>query len=194
MFIAALFAQDIKYITLKSPMPNAESSLIEVFSYDCPFCYKYDSIIPMLVKNLPKDMVFMPYHVSKKAEFGKEANELFAVLINKQKDAASKIDSAFSRVKKLYYDSYHIKGINWSNKDDFLALGLKEANMSRDEFNAALKDGKVQDMLKQWDSIYNVKELTQIPAFIVNGKYLIKLAEVKSVDELSSLINELNAK
>lgn len=194
VFVASLFAQDSKYITLKSPMSNAGSSLIEIFSYDCPFCYKYDSIIDILVKNLPKNMTFTPYHISKKAEFGKEASEIFAVLLNRQKDSINKQDSTFNRVKKLYYESYHIKKINWSSKDDFLALGLREANMSKDEFNTALKDSKVQNMLKQWDSVYDIPELTQIPAFIVNGKYLIKLSEIKSIDELSSVINELNTK
>lgn len=194
IFIASLFAQDQKYITLKTPIPDAQNSLIEVFSYDCPWCYKYDSIIPMLLKNLPKNMTFKPYHLTRKAEFAKEASELFAVLLNNEKNASSNLDSAFNRVKKLYFDSYHIKRMHWDNGDEFLALGLKEAKMSKDEFNKALKIKNVQKMLKEWDNIYNVPEITQVPSFIVNGKYLIKLGEVKSVEELSKIIDELNAK
>lgn len=43
-FTAALPAlaaeKGTQYVVLDKPLPNAEGTLIKVFSYDCPFCYK----------------------------------------------------------------------------------------------------------------------------------------------------------
>lgn len=30
------------YVKLDKPMVNAEGKLTKIFSYDCPFCFKYD--------------------------------------------------------------------------------------------------------------------------------------------------------
>lgn len=32
-------------MVLEKPIPNADKTLIKVFSYACPFCYKYDKAV-----------------------------------------------------------------------------------------------------------------------------------------------------
>ncbi len=33
------------YMVLENSIPNADKTLIKVFSYACPFCYKYDKAV-----------------------------------------------------------------------------------------------------------------------------------------------------
>ena len=41
-FAASAFTEGTDYMVLEKPIPNADKTLIKVFSYACPFCYKYE--------------------------------------------------------------------------------------------------------------------------------------------------------
>ena len=48
-FAAPVEGQD--YVVLEKPIVNADKTLIKVYSYDCPFCYRYDKgVVPILRK------------------------------------------------------------------------------------------------------------------------------------------------
>ncbi len=87
-FTASAFTEGTDYMVLEKPIPNADKTLIKVFSYACPFCYKYDKAVTGPVSEKVKDVVaFTPFHLETKGEYGKQASEVFAVLINKDKAA-----------------------------------------------------------------------------------------------------------
>lgn len=44
-FAASAFTEGTDYMVLEKPIPNADETLIKVFSYACPFCYKYDKAV-----------------------------------------------------------------------------------------------------------------------------------------------------
>ena len=88
-FTASAFTEGTDYMVLEKPIPNADKTLIKVFSYACPFCYKYDKAVTGPVSEKVKDIVaFTPFHLETKGEYGKQASEVFAVLINKDKPQA----------------------------------------------------------------------------------------------------------
>ena len=39
---AAAFTEGEDYVKLEKPLPVEQNTLVKVFSYACPFCYKYD--------------------------------------------------------------------------------------------------------------------------------------------------------
>ena len=39
---AAAFTEDEDYVKLEKPLSVEQNTLVKVFSYACPFCYKYD--------------------------------------------------------------------------------------------------------------------------------------------------------
>ena len=56
--------KDADYITLEKPLPGGEGKLVKVWSYDCPFCFKFDvgvdpKMVPLAEKatGLKFDMV-----------------------------------------------------------------------------------------------------------------------------------------
>ena len=66
---AIAFSEGTDYVVLAKPIPNAGNTLIKVFSYDCPFCYKYDkSVTPNVVPKLPQGMSFRPFHLKTKGK------------------------------------------------------------------------------------------------------------------------------
>ncbi|MBE3610392.1 thiol:disulfide interchange protein DsbA/DsbL [Campylobacter californiensis] len=199
---ASAFSEGADYVKLEQPIPNADKTFIKVFSYDCPFCYKYDkSVTPKVVEQLGDAAKFRPFHLKTKGKYGTLASELFAVLV--VKDEANGVknsfadDSLFKKAKMAYYKAYHDKKERWSDGKDpeaFLKVGLDATGLSKADFEAALKDEKVQNLLKEWDASYDVAKIQGVPAFVVNGKYLIYTAKITSIDGMEQLVKELLAK
>lgn len=189
--------EGVDYVVLNNPIPNAENSVIEVYSYACPFCYKYAKILPQILDKLPSDVDFRPYHLEQKGDYGRLASEIFAVLLVKdRRDGVGALEekSLFHRVQGAYFEEYHVKKNRWSDGGDaqgFLETGLKTAGISESEFQAALEDREVQELLKSWAEGYDIAMVQGIPAFVVNGKYLIKISELKSLDDLGEKMGYL---
>lgn len=101
-FAASAFTEGTDYMVLEKPIPNADKTLIKVFSYACPFCYKYDKAVTGPVSDKVADLVaFTPFHLETKGEYGKQASEVFAVMIAKDQAAGISLFDAKSQFKKL---------------------------------------------------------------------------------------------
>ncbi|GFO70814.1 thiol:disulfide interchange protein DsbL [Geomonas limicola] len=196
------FTEGTDYVKLAKPIANAQGTLIKVFSYDCPFCYKYDKkITPNLVPKLPRDLKFRPFHLKTKGKYGVQGSELFAVLLLKdQKAGLSDRDlytekSLLKKAKMAYYTAYHDKKERWdAGPDAYLKTGLDAVGMTKAEFDKAKNDPQVKALLKEWDQSYDVAKIQGVPGFVVNGKYLIMTKNITSIDGMLQLINELKTK
>ncbi len=103
-FAASAFTEGTDYMVLEKPIPNADKTLIKVFSYACPFCYKYDKAVTGPVSDKVADLVtFTPFHLETKGEYGKQASEVFAVLIAKDKAAGISLFDTKSQFKKAKF-------------------------------------------------------------------------------------------
>ncbi|MDR0408198.1 MAG: thiol:disulfide interchange protein DsbA/DsbL [Campylobacteraceae bacterium] len=191
------FTEGVDYVKLEKPIPNADKTLIKVFSYDCPFCYKYDkSVTPVVVNKLNGIVSFKPFHLKTKGKYGKEASELFAVLLVKDMDngITNPFDdkSLFKKAKMAYYTAYHDKKERWdSGEASFFETGLKAAGISRADFDTTKNDQRVKDIVNTWEASYEVAKIQGVPAFVVNGKYLIYTKSIRSVDGMVNLVKEL---
>ncbi|ACY83370.1 thiol:disulfide interchange protein DsbA/DsbL [Edwardsiella piscicida] len=201
-FGAAAFSEGTDYVVLEKPIPNAQKTLIKVFSYDCPFCYKYDKAVTGPVSDKVKDIVrFEPYHLDTKGVYGPQGSEILAVLLNKDRAAGVSIfddASQFKKAKFAYYAAYHDKKERWKDGKDpaaFTQTGLDAAGLSQADLEGGLKDPAVQKTLGEWKaSAYDVAKIQGVPAYVVNGKYLIMTKSIKSVDSMADLVKELAAK
>lgn len=194
------FNEGTDYIKLEKPINNADKTLIKVFSYDCPFCYKYDkAVTPGVVAKLPNGVSFKPFHLKTKGKYGIQASELFATLIIKDKDNGiqSLFDekSQFKKAKMAYYKAYHDKKERWdSGAESFFETGLAASGISKADFEKAKEDPRVKAMISEWEQSYDVAKIQGVPAFVVNGKYLIYTQSIKSPQGMLDLVNELLAK
>lgn len=198
----AAFTEGEDYLVLEKPVPNAQNTLIKVFSYDCSFCYRYDSsVMPKIVPNLPGVLTFRPFHLKTRAKYGVHGSELFAVLLVKDQEnglSDKELYSEKSLMKKAlaaYYQAYHEKKERWdAGPDAYLKTGLDAVAMSTAEFDIAKNSPKVKALLDEWAASYEIAKIRGVPSFVVNGKYLIINGSIKSVDSMLELINELSKK
>ena len=104
------------YVKLDKPMVNAEGKLTKIFSYDCPFCFKYDvGVDPKVLPRIEKELglAFNPVHLETKGKYGRVASEFLAMCMLKDKAAGVSIeskDSLFKKAKDAIYQAYHKKG------------------------------------------------------------------------------------
>jgi len=194
--------EGVDYMVLAKPIPNMGKTVIKVFSYDCPFCYKYDkSVTPEVVKIIQKDGIkYTVWHLKTKGKYGPQASELFAALITKDEKAKLGLfddKSSFKKAKMAYYNSYHDKKERWGDGKDpaaFMKTGLDAAGISDAEFQKLLKEPATQTRLKEWEGARDIAAIQGVPAFVVKGKYLLYTKNIKSIDGMAATIKELMAK
>lgn len=195
------------YVKLERVIPNAEGTVIKVYSYDCPFCYKFDKAVTKPTMEKVPEMKFEPFHLATKGKFGKYASEILAVMMVKDEAAGvAYLDDAsnFKKAKFNLYKAYHDNKERWgddatneANVDAFYKTALEGLNMTRADIDAAAKDEKVQAHLNAWGmdnngDAYMVAKVQGVPAFVVNGKYLILTKSIKGIDSFAQTIKELN--
>lgn len=191
------FTEGKDYMVLEKPLSVENGTLTKIFSYACPFCYKYDKSVTPKVVSKVASLKYVPYHLKTKGEYGELGSKVLAVLaVKDEAKGVSLLDdnSLFKKAKFAYYKAYHDKKERWNdgkNPEAFIKTGLDAAGVSMDEYNKELENPKVAELLKKWDESYEAAKIQGVPAFVVNGKYLIYTSAITSVDGFASLIEEL---
>ena len=139
----------------------------------------------------------MPFHLKTKGEYGEAGSKIFAVLaVMDEEKGVSLLDenSLFKKAKFAYYKAYHDNSQRWKDGKDlegFLKTGLDAAGISEADYKKKLEDPKVAELLKKWDESYDIAKIQGVPAFVVNGKYLIMTKSINSLDGMTQLVEEL---
>lgn len=105
LFAAASMAatEGTDYVKLEKPMVNAEGKLTKIFSYDCPFCFKYDvGVDPKVLPRIEKEtgLAFNPIHLETKGKYGRIGSEFLAMCLLRDKAAGVSVESKDSLFKK----------------------------------------------------------------------------------------------
>lgn len=168
---------------IKIDRPHEDKTVVKIFSVYCPYCFKYDkSVTPALIKSLPEGTKFEAWSLITKGKYGKEATELLSVLISQNND------ESYTKAKMAYYKAVHDDKIEFKSADDFLDFGLKAAGISRDDYNKLVNDPAAVAVRDHWASSIEIAKVQGIPAFVVNGQYLIKTDSITSLDMFNKLV------
>lgn len=198
----ALFAGDFKegvhYKTLETSFKTGKNSVIKVFSFTCPFCYKYDkAVTEKVIKSIP-NVNFEVWHLKTKGKYGQQGSNLMAVAISRDLASNKGVFDKTGYLKKMkftYYKAYHKKKQRWdSGVNAFYKDGFKILKTNKTSFEKELNTAPVQKILKKWEGAYPIAKIQGIPGFVVNGKYLIMTQKIKSRKYMIDLVNYLIVK
>ena len=188
------------YQVLDKPLPVGKGTIVKIFSYDCPFCFRYDiGVDPKAVPRFEKEagLKFMPMHLETKGQYGRAASEFFAMCMLRDQKAGVSIEdkaSSFKKAKDAVYLAYHRKSERWTSGEAAFVKTLSDASgISVEEFEKARKSPEVTKLADSWKVTYPVAKIQGIPAYVVNGKYLIMTKSIQSIDGMVSLVKELAA-
>ena len=191
---ATTYAEGVHYDVV-SERASKKPEVKEFFSFYCPACNNYESLLAEVKPKLDKNVEFKKSHVDfvgvRDAENQKMISQALATAeVLPQKDAI--IAAMFNHV--------HVKRAKFNEladvKDVFVAQGV-----DGDKFDKLYKSFSVRTMsskMKRDQDYYKDKgALRGVPTFIVNGKYKLNLGRESGITEpedISKLINYLAAK
>ena len=207
LILSAFFAlnlsaltEGVEYQTLAKPLNVPKNSVVKVFSYDCPHCYKFDRTITRKLMSKLDGVKFIPYHLSTKGKLGETTSKIFAALISIDEANGTDLlsdESKFKQAKFAIYKATHDKGDDFNGGKDkarFIKEALSAAGVSDADYDKALASVRAQEILKSWDDSYDVAVLQGVPAFVVGGKYLLNVQALGSVGAMTEAIKELLVK
>ena len=195
---AATAGQD--YQVLEKPLPGGEGKIVKIWSYDCPFCFKYDAgVDPKVMPGAEQatGLHFEMMHLETKGKFGRAASEFLAYCqLEDQKAGVTSVEDAkslYKKAKDAWYQAYHKKGERWAaGEEAFLKTALDATGITADAFAAARKSAVVQQLADSWKPSYDVAKIQGVPAYVVNGKYLVMTKSIRSVKGFTELLTELS--
>ena len=204
LILSAFFAlnlsaltEGVEYQTLAKPLNVPKNSVVKVFSYDCPHCYKFDRTITRKLMSKLDGVKFIPFHLSTKGKLGETTSKIFAALISIDEVNGTDLlsdESKFKQAKFSIYKARHDEKDDFNDGKDkqrFIDLALNAAHVSKDEYEKALSSDRAKELLNEWFASYDVASINGVPAFVVSGKYLINLNAASSIDEMAKTIKEL---
>lgn len=189
-----------QYQILDNPLPVPQGTLVKIFSYDCPFCFRYDiGVDPKVLPRVEKEagLNFMPMHLETKGQYGRAASEFLAMCMLRDGKAGISIEdkaSSFKKAKDAIYLAYHRKSERWtSGEAAFVKTMTQATGISAAQFEKERKSPEVIALADSWKVTYPVAKIQGIPAYVVNGKYLIMTKSIQSLNGMVDLVKELAA-
>lgn len=177
------FAADTHYRLLDKPVAVNDPSKIEVrefFFYGCPHCYDTEPLIHAWLQTKAADVDFIQNPV---------------LFINGAEPLArayyvAESKGILDKVHKPIFDAIH------KHREPLFTVPaltnfFRKYGVEPKEFNELYASFGVSTRIRQADAVSRESKITGVPAFTVNGKYLVLRQNLKSPAELFQVIDFL---
>lgn len=178
---AADFREGRDYQLLKTPA-SAQPQVTEYFSFFCPHCYGFESVIEQVKEKLPKDVAFNKVHVSfMGGSMGIPVAKSYATMV--VLDVEDKMMPVmFRQIQELRQAPQNEAQI----RQLFIDNGVDGK-----QFDAAYNSFVVNSMQNQFDKGFKDSRLSGVPSVVVNNKYHLTPQNISTIDEYVELVNYL---
>lgn len=172
-----------QYTTLNKPATE-HPQVIEFFSFYCGACFQFDQryhVSQKIKEALPENVEYHKYHVSfMGGDVGMMLTQAWGVAI---------LLDVEEKVKPLIFEGVQVKR-NISSLKDIRDIFIK-AGVTGEQFDEMYDSFVVKSLLsKQLQEAENL-ELKAVPAIYANGKYLVKLDGIESIDDFVTVTKYL---
>ena len=178
---AADFKEGTHYTVLEAPHSKSQT-VTEYFSFYCPHCFQFESIVKGLKAKLPKSAKFEKVHV---AFMGRN----MAVPMAKAYATMVALDIEDKMVPVMFKQLHQLRNPPKTEQDlrqIFIDNGVKA-----EKYDAMYNSFIVNSMQRKFDKQFNNSTLTGVPGVIVNNKYIVKSESIKTPEQYSDLVNYL---
>lgn len=106
---AMAFTEGTDFVALEKPIADWQGSIVKIWSYDCPFCYKYDAGVDPKVLPAAEKATGLPFrmiHLETKGKYGRAASEFLAMCELRDKAAGKTVhdkESLYKKAKDAWY-------------------------------------------------------------------------------------------
>jgi thiol:disulfide interchange protein DsbA len=181
---APQFKEGVNYEVVKQTR-SAQPEVLEFFSYFCPHCSTFEPIVAELTKSLPEGVVLKKNPVAFLGrEMGPEMQRAYAL---------ANLLQVEQNVSPAIFNKIHTQRAAPQNRDEIRQIFVQHG-VSATEFDGAIDSFAVSGMVSQFDRNTESYAIRGVPAFLVNGKYMVKIESISSQQQFNQLVQFLLTK
>lgn len=181
---APQFKEGVNYDVV-SQTGSAQPEVLEFFSYLCPHCAKFEPIAEDLKKSLPEGV---PMKKNPVAFLGREMGPEF-----QRAYAVANLLNVEGKLTPAIFDKIHNQKQAPQSRGDLKQIFV-DNGVPAEEFDGAVDSFAVSGMVSQFDRNTESYNVRGVPAFLVNGKYMVKIESITSQEQFNQLVQFLLAK
>lgn len=159
--MSSKYQQGVHYRELAMPIEADKNEVTEFFWYGCPHCYSAEPIVTEWAKGA-KEYKLTKYHSQLSPNWTFDANVYFAL----------KANGTYPLAHKSYFDNRQAGLIR---SEDEMNKWLESFGMNPNTFYDKLESKKTQNLKEKLAKMERIVDAGGVPAFIVSGKYVVKL-------------------
>lgn len=190
--------ENVEYEVLETPLDSEQHSVIEAFSFLCVHCYTHHKQATLAETKSKLPTLAYKIYPLKDVPFGGEFAQMYAYAEAQdslQKRDFTMRDSLTHKLTDAYFVAIFEKRERWSDAQSFYKLGLDTLQISKKELDAFMATSDAQTLYNNYDKASVIaNQYGGTPAFLVAGKYIIKMENIKSLQHFISTISILAQK
>ncbi|UJF17737.1 thiol:disulfide interchange protein DsbA/DsbL [Vibrio sp. SS-MA-C1-2] len=206
LLLAALFSVSVSASEFKEgvhyqvfPVQKTKTPTVtEYFSFYCGNCYNMETrYLPLIKPELDKDISFNQKHVDyAQNQTSKAVVEAFAIMQEMGIEDDARLKEVMFEAMGGNHDHHSApkgheeKGPSVATLQDIKTI-LVANGVDAASFDKAAKSPVVAEKVAKWDKEQSYYRINSIPTFVVNGKYKIIFKNLKTVEQLTDLMNYL---
>lgn len=177
------FVEGTHYQTLSTSVSTHDPEKVEVrefFYYGCPACYSAETVVDSWLGNVKEDVDFVRTPIT----FIRGSEPLARAY------HVAEAAGVLEEIHRPLFDAIHQHRENLFSKDS-LQKFFSKYGVSNEEFEKLYSSFSVNTRIRQGDTASRDYRLTGVPAFTVNGKYVVLRQNLRNEGETFEVINYL---
>ncbi|RKZ88426.1 MAG: thiol:disulfide interchange protein DsbA/DsbL [Gammaproteobacteria bacterium] len=154
--------------------------VIEMFSYSCPHCFRFEPQVMEWKKTLPENVKF----VQVPAIFRDSWLQLAKVFYTAEKTGD------LEKLQPIIFNAIHVEKRRLQTEDQLLNF-VAEQGIDRDMFAQEMKSMSVSRKVKEALLLSQTSGISGVPSMIVNGKYIVDGPMAGSMEDVLKVVNFL---
>ncbi len=182
------FVKGQHYKVLSMPLNEHKGNkkqVTEFFSFYCPGCFRFESVVEQLKKKLPANITFNKNHIE-----GMPGRDITIEQSLSKALLTANLLQVEEKVSAAIFNYIHVKKAIFNNDKDienlFRLQGIDGESFNK-VFNSFTVKTGVKKMHKQITTLRN-QQITKVPTVIVNGKYKVEASAISSPQEYIALV------
>lgn len=180
-----LYQEGKHYAPLPAPVATADPNqveVVEVFSYGCIHCYRFEPLLADWKKTLPAGVQFVPLP----AVFNHNN-----MLMQAQAFYTAETLGILDTIHPAMFNAIHEKGNGLQTEESLVALFQEVAGVDPAEFRKVFASFGIVSRARQSTARMRDYRITGTPSIVVNGKYLVNGKGLSGQEEMLKVVNYL---
>ena len=183
MAMPLAYVEGVHYKPTAKRLATSDKDIVEVvemFSYSCPHCFRFEPQVMEWKKTLPENVKF----VQVPAIFRDSWLQLAKVYYTAEKMGE------LEKLQPLIFNAIHVDKRRLQTEDQLLDF-VAEQGIDREVFAKEMKSMSVTRKVKEALLLSQTSGITGVPSMIVNGKYIVDGPMAGSMEDVLKVVDFL---